>query len=88
MSKLQQILTAAKQGREPWEPIPPGEWPAIAARCGAPEVAEIRERIAALEAELPTVDDWDGDTRDDIHRAMELFRGILALAKGFTAPGW
>lgn len=30
--------------------------------------------------ELDAVADWDGDTRDDIHKAIEQFRRLLQLA--------
>ena len=79
MSDLQNILIAAKAGLSPWEQIPQSRWARIASSCGTAELAEIRERIAKLQAELQAVEEWDGDTRDDIHQAIYFFRGILSL---------
>ena len=79
MSELQRLLVAAKQGLEPWEKIPPAKWAAIAAQCGAAEIHEIHVRIAALKAELETVENWNGDTQDDIHQAMAFFTELLLL---------
>src|SRR5436190_6705230 len=79
MSELQRILVAAKQGLDPWEKIPRAKWPAIAAQCGATEIQEIHQRITALKAELETVAQWDGDTRDDIHDAIAFFNQLLVL---------
>lgn len=50
MSRLQQILLAAKADPEPWQSIPQDRWAAIAAQCGEAERAEIGARIAALRA--------------------------------------
>ncbi len=82
MSRLQDLLVSAKRGLEPWEPIPRTSWPAIAAACGAPEREEIAERLAALHRELATVEEWDGDTQDDIRRAIEFFEELLVLSRG------
>ena len=86
MSRLQQILVDAKAGLHPWDPIPSAMWPRIAAQCGAAEIAEIHQRIAALQEELTTVGQWDGDTQDDVHRTIELFRAILTLTGSSAAP--
>jgi hypothetical protein len=79
MSKLQEILVRAKTDFAPWESIPRDRWEGIPAECGPDEVTEIHERMGALRSELGAVESWDGDTRDDIHRALELFAGLLAL---------
>ena len=79
MARLQQILMAAKEGLQPWEPIPEAKWPAIASQCGAAEVVEIQARITSLKTELADVEEWDGDTQDDIHKAITLFEGLLRL---------
>jgi hypothetical protein len=50
-------------------------------RCGPDGLGEIDRRLAPLRAELLAVEDWDGDTRDDIHRAMHMFREIARLAR-------
>lgn len=76
--KLQRLLLEAKGDLPPWQGIPEAKWSWIASRCGPEELAALRERIAELEAELATVEDWDGDTRDDIHKALHMFRQIAA----------
>jgi hypothetical protein len=78
MSRLQALLVEAKKGLEPWERVPDSSIPLIAAQCGAAERAEIGERIAVLKAELAAIEDWDGDTRDDIHRAIAFFTRLAA----------
>lgn len=80
MSDLPRLLAEAKGDRPPWEPIPEAAWPAIAARCGTAEIEELEARITALRAELKTVPDWDGDTSDDVHRALYFFGRLLELA--------
>ncbi len=40
------------------------------------------ERIARLKAELETTEDWDGDTRDDIHAAIYRFSQLLRGTAG------
>jgi hypothetical protein len=82
MSKLQEILVRAKTDLAPWESIPRDRWKVIAAECGPDEVNEIHERMGALRSELNAVESWDGDTHDDMHRALEFFAGVLALKQG------
>ncbi len=82
MSRLQALLVDAKRGLAAWEKIPAVKLPGIAAQCGPEELAEIDARIAALQAELLTVEEWDGDTRVDIHLAIELFTELKRLAAG------
>lgn len=82
MSDLQRLLVEAKGDRPPWEPIPEARWPAIAARCGPAEVEELEARVAALREELTAVPGWDGDTSDDIHRALHFFEDLIRLARG------
>jgi len=80
MSELQRILVAETEGLAPGQPIPKVRWPAIAALCGPAEVAEMHERVARLRTELAAVEEWDGDTRDDIHIAIQFFRQLIALS--------
>lgn len=82
MSSLQSILLKAKEGLSPWERIPATKWQLIAAQCGPEELGEIHTRIASLQAELLTVEDWDGDTQDDINMTIAFFNGLLQLANG------
>ncbi|GAA0423969.1 hypothetical protein ACFOY5_13255 [Massilia aurea] len=79
MSKLSALIDDAKVGLSIQERIPEARWNAIAAHCGAPEVAEIKARIAALKAELATIQEWDGDTQDDIHLSISRFSCLLVL---------
>lgn len=79
MSKLSALIDDAKVGLSIQESIPEARWNAIAAHCGAPEVAEIKARIASLKAELATIEEWDGDTQDDIHLAISRFSRLLVL---------
>lgn len=80
MSDLQRIIEEARRGLAPYEGIPERRWAEVAARCGPAEATEIRARIEALRAELETVPAWDGDTWDDVQRAIRFFEQLLALA--------
>ncbi|MFL1454286.1 hypothetical protein ACQUWM_14385 [Marinobacter sp. DUT-3] len=80
MSMLQEVLTKAKKGRAPWEPIPESEWPTIAAQCKAPEILELHDRLKELEQELEHTPGWDGDTQDDINNAHYFFSKLIELS--------
>jgi hypothetical protein len=82
LSRLQRILVAEKEGVALGQSIPSTRWPAIAEQCGADEVAEIRSRIQALRRELENVEEWDGDTQDDINHAIYFFDQLLVLCNG------
>jgi hypothetical protein len=79
MSNLQKILEQAKAGLQPWEPIPQAQWQSIAANFGPAEFEEIETRIQNLKQELTETPDWDGDTQDDINKALWFFKSLLAL---------
>lgn len=81
MSNLQKLIENAKSGLSAQEKISDEDWQAIAKQCGTSEIAEIRQRIARLRAELETVEEWDGDTQDDIHLAISRFTQLLRSAK-------
>lgn len=81
MSNLQKLIENAKSGLSVQEKISDEDWQAIAKQCGASEIAEIEQRIARLRAELKTVEEWDGDTQDDIHLAISRFTQLLRSAK-------
>ncbi|MCB1483194.1 MAG: hypothetical protein KDJ55_14845 [Rhodobiaceae bacterium] len=81
MSRLQDLLIEAKGDLPPWQSIPEELWGWIASQCGAAELAEIQDRILRLEAELETTEVWDGDTCDDIHKAIHMFRAIAEMAQ-------
>ncbi|WP_039784813.1 hypothetical protein [Herbaspirillum huttiense] len=79
MSKLSALIDEARIGLSIQQAIPPAQWDAIAKRCGDREVEEIKERIDALRAELANVEEWDGDTQDEINIAISRFSRLLAL---------
>ncbi|WP_338514075.1 hypothetical protein VRC24_00860 [Pseudomonas poae] len=81
MSNLQKLMENAKSGLSVQEKISDEDWHAIAKQCGASEIAEIEQRIARLRAELETVEEWDGDTQDDIHLAISRFTQLIRSAK-------
>lgn len=81
MSRLQDLLLQAKKGLQPWDRIPDSMLSVIAAQCGVAELAEIQQRIESLKAELTTVEDWDGDTQDDINLTIGFFNKLANLVK-------
>ena len=86
MSRLAQLVADACTGLSIQERCPDAQWEAIATHCGDAEIAEIKERIASLKAELATVEKWDGDTQDEIHIAISRFSHLLRLAN--SGPGY
>lgn len=80
MSKLSALIAQAKAGLSIQESIPEARWAAIAKQCGGDEIAEIRARIEALKTELASVEEWDGDTQDEINMAIFRFSQLLNLA--------
>lgn len=81
MSNLQNLIVNARSGLALDEKISDDSWHAIAKQCGAAEIEEIEQRIVSLRAELETVEEWDGDTQDDIHLAIYSFTQLLKAAK-------
>ncbi|MDG9782610.1 hypothetical protein [Metapseudomonas otitidis] len=88
MSRLTHLIEAARGDLPPWVSTPAERWDAIASECGADEVLEIEQRLYALRLELDAVEDWDGDTRDDIHKAIEQFSRLLQLALLRVGAAW
>ncbi|WP_404939625.1 hypothetical protein P7C00_14440 [Pseudomonas sp. JDS08PS003] len=80
MSQLTALIAQAKAGLSVQQNIPQERWEAIATQCGAEEIAEIKTRIASLKAAREAVEDWDGDTRDDLYFAIVNFTRLLELA--------
>jgi hypothetical protein len=78
MRKLQKILHTERKDVSPYSQLSAESISRIAAQCGRDEVADAHILIKQLQAERVTVPDWDGDTEDDIWRAIALFRAILA----------
>jgi len=81
MNNLQKLIAEARSGLSVQEKISDGGWQAIAEQCGDAEIEEIERRIAKLRAELETVEEWDGDTQDEIHQAISSFTRLLRSAK-------
>jgi hypothetical protein len=79
MSTLSAMIAQASAGLSVQQRISDEKWAAIAQQCGDEEIAEIRERIDALRVELATVEDWDGDTQDEINLAISHFSWMLRL---------
>ena len=86
MSRLQEILLQAKGDLPPWQSIPEDRWDWIAAQCGPAEQEEIQNRIRQLERDLEGVEVWDGDARDDIHKAIHMFQEIAVIVDGMLKP--
>ncbi|ANI54184.1 hypothetical protein [Pseudomonas sp. DR 5-09] len=79
MSTLSTLITQAREGLCIQQGIPQEKWEAIAAHCGP---AEIEDRIAALRAELKTIEEWDGETMVDINIAISRLTQLLKLSNG------
>jgi hypothetical protein len=82
MSTLSALIRQASEGLCIQQNIPQERWEAIAAQCGSAERAEIEERIAALEAELETIEEWNGETMEDINITISQFSQLLKLSTG------
>uniref|UniRef100_UPI0025E4D29A hypothetical protein n=1 Tax=Sulfurovum sp. TaxID=1969726 RepID=UPI0025E4D29A len=77
MSRLQQLIDNASKEKSLMEKAY-GDFPVeIASECGKSEVKEIIERLDALSSEKTEVEEWDGDTQDDIWRAQSGFSELL-----------
>lgn len=77
MRKIQKLIALEKSGFSPYSNLSPASISRIARKCRRDEVADAHILMKQYKAELATVPDWDGDTQDDIWRAMQLFRDIL-----------
>lgn len=80
MSQLTALIAQAQAGLSVQQNIPQERWEAIATQCGTEEIAEIKTRIASFKADREAVEDWDGDTRDDLYFAIADFTRLLELA--------
>lgn len=78
MRKLQKLINTEREEFTPYSRLSVESISRIAAQCGRDEVADAHILLKQLQAERVTVPDWDGDTVDDIWRAIALFRAILA----------
>lgn len=81
MSDWVRILTNVREELELGDSarIPESAWPTIARRCGPREVADLKARLAEVDAAKREIPDWDGDASDDIWFAEQLSRGVLLL---------
>ncbi|WP_431295814.1 hypothetical protein [Rahnella sp. PAMC 25559] len=81
MRKLQKIIAAEYTNPPLQSSLPSTAIPRIVSKCRNDEFADAHILIKQLKAELVTVPDWEGDTQDDIWKAIALFRAILAKVK-------
>jgi hypothetical protein len=77
MSRLDELVAAAHQGRTQMERIYDPFPLSIARLCGAAEVSEIVARLDRLAAFKETVEDWDGDAQDDVWRDQRALAALL-----------
>lgn len=77
MKRFQQLIVEAKAGRAAWEPLPAERIPLVARQLTASDIADVVGALDELAREKSEAPEWDGDTRDDIARAQELFARIL-----------
>lgn len=77
MRKLQKLISAERERFSPYSSLSAESISRIAARCGRDEIADAHILLKQLKSERVTVPEWDGDTEDDIWRAIRLFRAIL-----------
>ncbi len=78
MSKLQQLLEAARADASVQVRLYGGLPQGIAAQCGPPEVVELIARLDGLAEERRQLDEADGDACDAIWRAQRDFAALLA----------
>ncbi len=85
-SHVRRLLIAAREGLSPWDATPEARLSDVARQCGAAEVAEAIEEIAALSRERAELPAWDGDGQADIGRAQETHATILGQVHGALLP--
>lgn len=82
MSKLQQLIDRANEGKNIQE-IVYGNFPVeIFKYCGEEEVRDILIRLDQLSIEKEKIEDWDGDSQDDIWRVQSGFSELLEKLTG------
>lgn len=77
MSKLQQLIDRANEGKNLQEIVYGGFPVEIHRYCGEEEVREILVRLDQLSIEREKIEDWDGDSQDDISRVQSGFSELL-----------
>ena len=85
-SHIRRLLIAARAGLSPWDATPAERLSEVARQCGAAEVAEAIEEIAALARERAELPGWDGDAQADIGKAQETYATILGAVDGALLP--
>ncbi|APR32332.1 hypothetical protein BTW28_15895 [Citrobacter freundii] len=73
MRKIQKLISAEREEFTPYSSLSVG----IATGCGRDEIADAHILMKQFKSELVTIPEWDGDTEDDIWRAIQLLRTIL-----------
>jgi len=77
MSKRQKLIDEANKGKNIQE-IVYGNFPVeIYKNCGPEEVQDILGRLDQLSIEKEKIEDWDGDSQDDIWRVQSGFSELL-----------
>jgi hypothetical protein len=77
MTRLQEIIAESRQGLSAQQKAY-GPWPNIASKCGENEVKEILLEFEDLAKELEGIEEWDGDSQDDIWRMGKYYSEILS----------
>lgn len=78
LSALTTLIRDARRDLGPWDSIPADRLAAMAKTCGIAEIEAAIVRLDELARERDALPDWDGDSQDDIARAQEMLRDILA----------
>lgn len=97
MSGLTRLVIDARHDLGPWDRLPKDRLAWIGEKCGAAEIDAAIVWLDELARERDRLPDWDGDGRDDVARAQEMIRGVLAnvpgryidvVASGLHSPEW
>ena len=82
MGRLKDLISAAQSGKDIQQRLY-GKFPLeIAEICGPEEVKDILLRLQELSEEKENIEEWDGDSQDDIWRAQKNFSELLQLLVG------
>lgn len=86
MRRIQTLIAKALAGQGPYARLSGSALTDVAGQCGPAEVADILAFLGELSAERDALPDWDGDSADDIARAAETLRAVLAHAAPALIP--
>lgn len=81
MRKIQKLISAEREEFTPYSSLSAESISRIATGCGRDEIADAHILMKQFKSELVTIPEWDGDTEDDIWRAIQLLRAILDRIK-------